>query len=480
MLKNTTLFFLLLIITSFTYAQKFASGYYNNSRWSYSQNNWKVDNSVYEEYDNSGNLLVLRNLSNQGNTLNETIYTYNSLNQKTSHTVKILQNGDLVNYLSYTYTYHKNGEYPTTLYQRWDTTLNQWQNVSLNTILYDDYNQIIENKFEAFSNNDLILLNKEGYIHTYNANKLISTYRYFTNLISGSTYQSDTTNRIIYKYNINNLLIEKIEETKDVATGSWMKKEKIELFYENDKVNRMIHYSGNSSINWQTIYMLDSITWKKWTGDYFNESNIKERYLRYEWNSSLGQFEFNEIRHRVYYFNTESFDEFHLSYNPNTNSNDTTIVHTELYDENNNIVLNADYYYKKGGIKTAFDGYRNLYVYSKNRKITDLIFQRYSISANNFENINRKQLMIATNIKNYKKENIIKVYPNPGSGQLHIDFNTLINKDETLIIYDINGRLIQEHPLPPLTKNYTINNLTEGMYILKFRDITEMLIVTGN
>ncbi len=482
MLKNTTLFFLLLIITSFTYAQKFASGYYNNYSWNKSQGEWKVNDNVYEEYDGNGNQLIYRKLSNLGVILNEIIYTYNSSNQKTTEFIKLTRNGNLINFRNQIFTYHSNGELSSLLTQDWDTLNNQWINRTLQSISYNDKNLITEHKTEGYANVSMILLRKEEYIHTYNSNNLLSTYVYLTDLIASNTYISDTARRTIYKYDVNNRLIEKIDEYKNNATGSWLKQERYELFYQNDTASIVIYYYGNQlEDKWQAFLKLDSIKWKTWSGDYFNTSNIQKSHVRYEWSSTSNKFVFDEEYRREYYFNTPSFDEYYLTDSDNDNIRDTTSVHTELYDENNNIVLDADFRYNKGGTKYPLDGNRFIYVYSQNKKITDYIHQSFSVVSNNFENASRKLLKTATSVNNKNsKLPVFKAYPNPTAGKINIELFDSNIEDEILFIYDVNGKKIQEHLIPALTKNYSINNLTEGMYILKFRDITEMLIVTGN
>ncbi len=472
MLKNTTLFILLLIISAFSYAQKFASGYYNNLGWSNDQNNWIINYTTYEEYDDDGNILISRQFDKNGNIITERTYEYNAPNFSAKETLKTAYNGVLVNTSSTSYTYTSSNKLSSKLIQNWDTLINQWQNISLTSILYDNFDKETEYTITTFTNNIPDLISKREYFHTYNADKLISTYEHFTSTLSGTVYQSDTISRTLYKYNQKNLLTEATFESKDNSTANWEKRYREEYFYEYEKVNKIIHYTGNQSNNWQLGFMLDSISWYS--------DNIRNRYVLYNWNPITNLLEFDKKYIREYYFNTKSYNDYFITDFDKNNIKDTTKVQRVLYDENNNKVLDVEYNYIKGGTLIPYYGDRYLYVYSSNLKVIDYTIQSVSSAQNSFVNVYRKQLLTATNVVNHKKENIIKVYPNPSSGQLHIDFNTLINKDETLIIYDINGRLIQEYTLPPLTKNYTINNLTEGMYILKFRDITEMLIVTGN
>lgn len=476
------IFALLLVIVFYAnnlFGQIFASGYYNNFSWNKSQGAWRVNDNVYEEYDENGNLLIYRKISNLGVILNEIIYTYNSSNHKVTELHKVISNGNLINFTNYIYTYHSNDELSYLLSQNWDTLSNQWINNTLVSISYNDKNLKTEYKLEAFSNTSIILLNKEEYIHTYNTNNLLSTYVYVTDIVASNTYKSDTVRKTIYKYDTNNRLIEKIDEYKDNAFGFWVKQERFELFYQNDKVYTAIFYYGNQVADkWQESFKLDSIIWKTWTGDYFNTSNIQISHVRYEWSYTANKFVFDEEYHRVYYFNTPSFDEYYLTDSDNDNIRDTTTVHTELYDENNNIVLDVDFSYSKGGTKYPFYGNRFIYVYSQNKKITDFVLQSYSPAINNFENLNRKLLKTATSINNENsKLPIFKVYPNPSAGKINIELFDSNFEDEILCIYDVNGKLIQEQIIPALTKNLTIENLEEGVYIIRVGNTTSKVLI---
>ncbi len=481
MVKNITLFFLLLIISVFTQAQNFANGYYNNYRWSTVLNYWVISDNIFEEYDDQGNLLINRQFYSQGNIKNETIYTYNSANQKTSQLSRIINNDTLINNLYSVSTYNTNGDLTSTINQSWNMMSQKWDTSNRITTTYNDKNLIAEYRFETYSNNEYQLIFKDEYIYNYYANKLVSTYIYKTELISSTTYSSDTINRTFYKYNTDNLLIEKSIYSKEKNSNQWLKREKVELAYQNNYANQMIYHFGNQSNTWQLVYKLDSIIWKSWNADYFNANNVMKSYVRYEWDNNSNKFLFDEEYHKVNYFNTQSFDEYYLSDVDNNSIRDTTSVRTVLYDENLNKVLDVSYRYNKGGQKTPLYGDRYLIVYSQNKKVIDYIQQTYSLAINNFEFVSRKLLSTATNIENEtKNQSNFKIYPNPSSIILNIEFNDLITKDEMLYIYDLNGRLIQEHKIPALCKKFTVTNLTAGTYVIRFNNSAQKILVTSN
>lgn len=86
MFRIFTLLLVMMLCTNYLFAQGFASGYYTNYTWGSVQNNWLLKDKIYEEYDENGNLLISRKLTNLGDTYLEYIYTYDSSNKKTSKT----------------------------------------------------------------------------------------------------------------------------------------------------------------------------------------------------------------------------------------------------------------------------------------------------------------------------------------------------------------------------------------------------------
>ncbi|SHH35578.1 T9SS type A sorting domain-containing protein [Winogradskyella jejuensis] len=75
----------------------------------------------------------------------------------------------------------------------------------------------------------------------------------------------------------------------------------------------------------------------------------------------------------------------------------------------------------------------------------------------------------ATNINNLSTTEIsAKVYPNPFSRQLNIVFTERIQSDISVLIFDINGRLIYNQNFEPRQDvEIQIENISKGTYFLK-------------
>ena len=70
-----------------------------------------------------------------------------------------------------------------------------------------------------------------------------------------------------------------------------------------------------------------------------------------------------------------------------------------------------------------------------------------------------------------EKEYIFKLFPNPTSGSLNIQFSQIINKDFQIELIDLLGRVIHtELPLDDQTISLDISHLSSGSYLIRVID----------
>lgn len=65
--------------------------------------------------------------------------------------------------------------------------------------------------------------------------------------------------------------------------------------------------------------------------------------------------------------------------------------------------------------------------------------------------------------------NNFKVYPNPISDNLHINYNQNTNDNWLLMLFDIRGRLIFKHDFTNKTV-INVQDISKGVYVLKISD----------
>ena len=71
--------------------------------------------------------------------------------------------------------------------------------------------------------------------------------------------------------------------------------------------------------------------------------------------------------------------------------------------------------------------------------------------------------------ENNSKENNITIFPNPSNGEINIDFYIEPDKASTIMIYDLNGKLI--HEVTELSKSNSINvsQWSKGIYTIQIK-----------
>src|SRR5205823_6306913 len=77
----------------------------------------------------------------------------------------------------------------------------------------------------------------------------------------------------------------------------------------------------------------------------------------------------------------------------------------------------------------------------------------------------------------YNNDNLA-VYPNPASGMTTISFQAKGNRDYTLALYDLPGRIILEHEgKAVLGKNehqFSLANIAKGIYFIELRTVDSL------
>jgi hypothetical protein len=113
---------------------------------------------------------------------------------------------------------------------------------------------------------------------------------------------------------------------------------------------------------------------------------------------------------------------------------------------------------------------------------TATVFLRFETSTQNINqesewvaSINNAQERTMTLMETDEKQKQVSVnagiYPNPTQENITIDVSRLQNSAETLILYDVCGRIVLQNDLPPHTDQYTLSlqALASGFYTLELR-----------
>jgi hypothetical protein len=103
--------------------------------------------------------------------------------------------------------------------------------------------------------------------------------------------------------------------------------------------------------------------------------------------------------------------------------------------------------------------------------VNDRVNGRISRDASRISQVSQKQSLNMKAIENAKGDALaIRVYPNPASGMLQIDFTGTESGSALLELFDVSGRLVNSQPVSIQSGNNSVNvdysDQPEGMYYL--------------
>lgn len=456
-----------------TIAVKGINGTYGEYLWFKSLNEWRLNKKTYEEFDANSNLTLIRYFDDKDMPISEEQYTYDSKNRVTSYLTKYKPTGqtELKNGTVAYYQYNDNDDLTFTLNRIWDISKNDWRDSLRRTETYDALYRINKVLSEKFMNGTWVFVSSFDYIRTFQNDLLITELwtRSSADFINGGPVKIDTPIKITNTYNSNNLVSSRTYESKQNSSQSEFDlADKYELFYDsNNHLNRVINSIMRNN-TWYNIYERDSIVWLGTPGNYFSSTTDDFAVYVYRiWNNNTAQFENRDkiINKNIYPpLSTEKIEMKMIN-----GHWDTTFIHTNLIDEQKNLVLKTTHTITDAGVKKLYVGERHLYTYAGQNKIQEHIRQFYSSAKDsNYVNTYRKVLLVASGMSSSSTLNDrVKIYPNPSNTHFQIDFKTPLKENTPLRIYNLSSQLIQEHLVDKNTTSFKIENLEPGMYIVR-------------
>ena len=71
-------------------------------------------------------------------------------------------------------------------------------------------------------------------------------------------------------------------------------------------------------------------------------------------------------------------------------------------------------------------------------------------------------------VDNIAEKTILKVYPNPATDKINIDFNKISSKQNPVVyVYDLQGQLLIQQQITQERTVLNISKLVKGMYVVK-------------
>lgn len=121
------------------------------------------------------------------------------------------------------------------------------------------------------------------------------------------------------------------------------------------------------------------------------------------------------------------------------------------------------------------DGAGNSNIVSKYEKIDDNPYHGtsyYRLKQTDYDGTYKYSIPISLSLKSMYED--ISVFPNPVTGNGYLTFNSLKDDDQTVVIYDVSGRLVYHEQYTIIKGDNKLvletSLLTKGMYFIKIAD----------
>jgi len=404
----------------------------------------------FEKQHNTGSDVIFQLDSILGHTWNSTISSW-------------------TNSFRHQFTYDKEGNQIKYVIQAWDNTFKNWNLLEQFLQTFDANNYLIEQIWQRWDNN-----NHEWTNH-YKTK--------ITNNSAGSKIEEKTQawdkikkvweneSRDTYTYEVNGDTIAWINETWNEDSLDWEYYSRRTYSYGEDLLRTILYMLWDNEKAWQNSIKaeynydrmgnLTSEVWEVWVPDqeiwinYWRHKTIYDEYsnilehISQDWNNNIWV---NDYRSELHYLDNEFvFELIEQDWNSATLSWVNTFSKTWEYDIDQNPI---DEY------KFEWD--------DNNEMWNNLTWFHAYISKQNVEGIFESDF------------DDIKVYPNPFSSTVNIEYSLKKPQFHGISIYDIRGKEIHcEYQFKNQGNHQTIWDATgyaEGTYILKLKSLDEAIV----
>lgn len=333
----------------------------------------------------------------------------------------------------------------------WDNFHNEWIWSTKSIYTYDDNDNLIQNSTFKWQSGDWV--GHQQYIYQYDQMNNITEYVF--QIWSNMNNDWLNSQKRIYTYDQNDNLIEELRLLWNNSNEEWRNFFKYLFEYdENENLVSDTRYSFSLQIN-------DWIGVQKFMFEYDNYENKTEEVV-YDWNEDWIPYqkkiwEYNSAGNITYYNFQVWFDDEWRNFS----------MYTQEFNNFENIIKRLDYgwsideneWFNYGETTYEYDEYQNL---------IEIVNFNYNPEQNEWFGvlkIRRFYSEISTNIFDIDA-NILKIYPNPASNQIHISG---IEMGSEIWVYDLSGRMLIEETSVHNTEIVEISTLTPGVYILEVR-----------
>ncbi len=397
------------------------------------------------------------------------IVTYDNHGNKLTEITTDANTGDTI--AGFVNTYDAQGRIKENLNQVWNN--GAWENFSKLFYEYDEMDNLAIVLQFMWQAGNWVANGGNKFIYAYNTNNKI------TERIS-QTWDVNTTSwinygRSIFSYDANEYLTETINQAWDSNTFSWYSTSK--QIYTNSSgviIEILKQMWDNNSSNWVNQERWTNIVWHDWTG--FPEDSEIASYTSLYWNNGIWENSYRititfdmyggTVKLQENYFNGNWINSTKETYSYDTHKNYTG-WQVEMWFNN---AWSIDM------------GNKNILTYTGD-DVTELIYQFYDHM--NQEWINQGKEVYSDffytqgiDMNSFMLDEI-NLFPNPTNGILNLEIINMNKEMLSLEIVNINGQVVYSNQMNasdfPVHK-IDLSNCSKGVYFVKLQNTTEVKV----
>ena len=358
---------------------------------------------------------------------------------------------DWIGEYQYIYTYDQENRLLSTVYQEYNYSLINWDNVSRNVNRYDNRGYEIEELGQNWSSGNWVNSYRVLFNNDDSGNVIQSISQIYN---SGSWKNNFKTERT---YNIQNGMLTNFGFNWNSTTSSWDNYSKI-LFTRDLNNNIMT----STAFDWNSGAWVEN---EQYSYTY-NSGNLLLSKIYQSWNSSLSQWVMHDKQEYTYNSNGMMLSEYCSIWNIGTSSWVYDFRYLYTYGSNNNRLSETHTEWISGA---WVDNYRHLYTYDNNNNELSDTYADWDVPSSAWVDASRYHFyweMYEENAGLTEDNNRfnIRIFPNPASTYIEI-----VSPLEIIgiTLYNSAGQIVYQKKTKSNAEKIELNTLVNGLYIIQ-------------
>ncbi len=360
--------------------------------------------------------------------------------------------GDWENQTKYSFSYDTSENTLSQLIQQWDTETGSWENEMLNSYSYDASGNLLTQLRQWWNTDEGLWINNDRFTRTYDLLGYIETvlYQFWENGDWDIVYYE------IYTNTASGKPLTCIDQKWDSTIGDYVNNWKLKYTYDGseNELSRLYQDWNSNSGEWKNVHK-ESHTYDA-SGNMLSE-------LSQSWSSSLGDWK-NNYRYS-YTYDTSGNQLSKLSQDWDIDLDEWINLWKKDYEYDYGLQKVTGMYYLCSGVWVADDDNVTLYLFNRQLFSSTDCFKAVAWYSDYITAINDEA----------KPETMNTSFCSPNPAKDQIVVSNPFNKDASLKIFNLNGKLVKEKQLGKGQNQIPVQNLPAGIYLFAIQSGNEIM-----